>query len=294
MSESLHLPVMLNEVLEMAKMVPQVHKICDATFGRGGHTRMLLSEFPSAQVVAIDQDDTAIKFGRENFSSEIQAGRLEIIKKNFSEISWVNEFDFVLADLGVSSPQLDEKERGFSFNYDGPLDMRMDHSQAFNAKNIIMEYDEEELIRVFKEQGEVRSPFRVVRAIVHDRKTKEFNSTKDLAEMIARIDGWRKKGQHPATLYFMALRLEVNQELERLTAALPKMIDSLKDQGVLAIITFHSLEDRIVKNHFKSQLEIGRLINKKVIVPSDDEIKSNARSRSAKLRGFSKSKGSYQ
>lgn len=265
----------------------------DCTFGRGGHTRKLLETFPLSQGVATDQDPEALQFGRENFGDLINR-RLELVASTFGDYlrQTTRHFDFILMDLGVSSPQLDQGQRGFSFIHDGPLDMRMNPNAGRTAADIIHESSDEELMEIFKELGEVRNPFRVVRALVHDRKTIRFHSTRQLADMIARIDGWTRKGFHPATQYFMALRLAVNAELEQVAEALVPAIERLNEGGRLAVISFHSLEDRIVKNTFKGSLHLGSLVNKKVIVPTDAEQKTNPRSRSAKLRIFQKTQNS--
>jgi 16S rRNA (cytosine1402-N4)-methyltransferase len=192
----------------------------------------------------------------------------------------------MLLDLGVSSPQLDVAERGFSFYHDGPLDMRMDQRREQSAADVVNNIDEDDLTELFKTLGEIPRPYKVVRAIVHDRKTEPFTTTRQLASMIERVEGWSRKGHHPATRYFMALRLYVNRELELLEQALPDLIAGLNDQGRLAVITFHSLEDRIVKNFFKTHAELGKPVNKKVIIAKWPERKSNPRARSAKLRVF--------
>jgi 16S rRNA (cytosine1402-N4)-methyltransferase len=162
----------------------------------------------------------------------------------------------------------------------------MNQNQKISAATMINEWDEEDLIDIFKNYGEVRSPYRVIRAILFDRQTKPFTTTHQLAGLIERIEGWQKKGKHPATQYFLGLRLRVNQELESVQDSLPRMIRSLVPCGVLVVMTFHSLEDRIAKNIFKEHEDFGYRINKKVIVASDEEQKLNPRSRSAKLRGF--------
>ena len=162
--------------------------------------------------------------------------------------------------------------------------------QELSAETIINSWPEEELVEVFKSYGEVRSPFRVVRAIVHDRQEKPFTTTKELSGLIERVDGWRKKGHHPATKYFLGLRLAVNRELEQLSESLPHMMEALNENGRLAVLTFHSLEDRIVKRIFKSS-ELGKPVNKKVIVATREEQQSNPRSRSAKLRVFQRGVG---
>ncbi len=289
-----HTPVLLEEILTAFLPLKPISPLIglDATFGRGGHARRLLESLPSLKLIAIDQDETALDFGRKEFASEIATGRLQLRHTNFANFDYENHgnLNLILVDLGVSSPQLDEAHRGFSFYEEGPLDMRMNQKDEMTASDAIHTLEEQELIDVFKNLGEVRSPFRVVRAIVNDRKTKHFNSTLDLAAMIERIDGWRVKGRHPATQYFLALRLYINQELEVTRQALPKMIDALAPGGRLAVISFHSLEDRIIKYIFRDS-DLGRPVNKKVIEASEGELKQNPRSRSAKLRVFEKDSG---
>jgi len=287
----LHVPVLLNEIMNEAQLVSARASdwiYFDGTFGRGGHTHAILDRFQQVKAIVCDQDPQAIDYAKKNFSSYIEKDRLALIQSNFSkiDISQSPWFDFGLLDLGVSSPQLDNAHRGFSFNKDGPLDMRMDLTQSLTASELLMECDEEELIKIFKVYGEVFKPFRVARAIVNDRKLKKFDSTLEFANMIARIDGWKKKGFHPATQYFMALRLAVNQELQALESGLEKIVLGLKPKGRLAVLTFHSLEDRIVKEKFKSFTALGKPVYKKVIVATEDEMKKNPRSRSAKLRVF--------
>ncbi|MDZ4663155.1 MAG: 16S rRNA (cytosine(1402)-N(4))-methyltransferase RsmH [Pseudomonadota bacterium] len=287
-----HKPVMIKEVIDLfCERIPPTKKFLDATFGRGGHTRALLEHIPDCKVWALDQDIEAVRFGEVEFSEYISQGRLKIIQSNFTDFEEKCEqrvFDGILLDLGVSSPQLDVATRGFSFYHEGPLDMRMDQSQGITAQDIVNGWSERDLSALFRELGEISNPDRVVRAIVSDRKKKKFTTTRELAGMVERLCGWRKKGHHPATNFFLALRLSVNGELDVIVEALPKMVRALSENGRLIVLTFHSLEDRIVKNIFKGSLELGRLINKKVIVPSRDEILSNPRSRSAKLRAFEK------
>jgi 16S rRNA (cytosine1402-N4)-methyltransferase len=287
-----HIPVMLNEVLEMFALGPQQPlKMLDGTFGRGGHTKALLDKYPGLKVTAVDQDLSAIEYGKKNIVP-LFPERLHFFHGTFAKYMEQNKdaFDFILLDLGVSSPQLDEAERGFSFYNNGPLDMRMNREQKVSAETIINTWDEEDLIDVFKNYGEVRSPYRVIRAILFDRQSKPFTTTHQLAGLIERVEGWRQKGKHPATQYFLGLRLRLNQELESVRESLQPMIQSLVPGGVLAVISFHSLEDRIVKNIFKDHDELGYRINKKVIIASDEEQEKNPRSRSAKLRGFIRGK----
>lgn len=285
-----HRPVMVREIIEFFAplMARENLRYFDGTFGRGGHFRALLACAPQMKSLVMDQDVEAVQTARSEFQTLVQEGSLEVQHQNFSEFS-VQEhglFDMMLVDLGVSSPQLDQGNRGFSFYHDGPLDMRMDQRQQITAEYVLNTSSEDDLNRLFKEWGEVQRPFRVVRAIVHDRKTKAFQTTSQLAGLIERVDGWRQKGQHPATKYFMALRLAVNNELGVLEETLPKFIQALKPGGRLCVLSFHSLEDRIVKNIFKSATEDGRQVHKKVIVPSDEECGMNGRARSAKLRVF--------
>ncbi len=287
-----HIPVMAEEVLQA--FTPFVEsrdshelRYFDGTFGRGGHYSLIKDQFPNLKAVVFDQDLAALEHAHSIFKTEVEAGDLLVQHANFSQFSsekW-GLFDMMLLDLGVSSPQLDEPTRGFSFYHEGPLDMRMNATQEVTAEMIVNEAPEQELIRIFQEYGEVRSPFRVVRALVHDRKTTPFTTTKQLAGLIERVEGWRRKGFHPATLFFQGLRLAVNQELESVETGIPTLMQGLKPGGRLAVITFHSLEDRIVKNIFKNS-SLGRPVNKKVIVPQREEEVSNPRARSAKLRIF--------
>ena len=285
-----HYPVMINEIIEAFQPCFSLSnaRYFDGTFGRGGHYQIVKEKCPQVQAVVMDQDLQAIQFAQDKFSTEVQQAKLKVVHANFSEFAnhSLGNFDMMLLDLGVSSPQLDQAERGFSFYHDGPLDMRMNQQQELTAEYLINTSSEEELVDIFRNYGEVQKPFRVVRAIVHDRKTKAFQSTKELAGLIERVDGWRQKGHHPATKYFMGLRLAVNQELEVVEKTLPEMMRSLNMGGRLAVLTFHSLEDRIVKNIFRGHPELGRPVNKKVIIPTQEECDFNSRSRSAKLRIF--------
>jgi 16S rRNA (cytosine1402-N4)-methyltransferase len=292
-----HRPVLLREVVQGLTSVPSeafqsdsgraFDRYLDGTFGRGGHYQVLNKYLKNLKTLAFDQDLEAINQAQNKFKVEVESGALELIHGNFSRFLKEKDgtFDMILLDLGVSSPQLDEAARGFSFYQDGPLDMRMNQGQNVTAEVLINTLSEDDLVRIFKEYGEIFRPFRVVRAIVHDRKTKAFKTTHELAGLIERVDGWHRKGHHPATQYFMALRLAVNRELENLKETLPRMIEALNPGGRLAVISFHSLEDRITKWIFKES-EFGSQTHKKVIEASEDEIKINPRARSAKLRVF--------
>lgn len=286
----LHTPVLLNEILQFTRETREPIRFgLDVTFGRGGHTRAFLEEFPEVRMTALDRDREALRYAESEFSSYVDSGRLRLVHGNFhaqvpgapSGEGW----DFILADLGVSSPQLDTPERGFSFYHDGPLDMRMDQSQSFTAADVVNTWPGEDLVRLFQELGEIRRPHRVVQRIIERRKERPFSTTRELSELIERGEGWRKKGHHPATQYFLALRLEVNQELADLRPAAEGLIKSLASGGRLLILTFHSLEDRIIKYAFKES-DLGRPVNKKVVVPERQECLDNPRARSAKLRVF--------
>ena len=281
----MHKPVLLNEVVRFAtELGPRV--LLDGTFGRGGHARALLDALPEARVIAYDHDDHAIQHGREHFAPELAAGRIEFVHRSFHDLGQVPPVDLILLDLGVSSPQLDEAARGFSFYHDGPLDMRMDQRREVTAATIVNDWPEVELIELFRGYGEVRRPQRVVRAIVNDRKETPFTTTRQLAGLIERVEGWRKKGHHPATSFFLALRMAVNDELAGLSQSLPALFAALSPTGRMVVITFHSLEDRIIKYAFRDATDLGYPLFKRVVIPTDEELAQNPRARSAKLRVF--------
>lgn len=288
-----HVPVLLKEVLDSFSPLKNLKDLTyfDGTYGRGGHFREINKNFLLREALLADQDLAAVSAARAEWEQSIQAGKIKIFHQDFLEFAIGNKspLNLILLDLGVSSPQLDQPLRGFSFNKDGPLDMRMNQKGAKSAANLVNELDAEELMEIFKKYGEVPNPFHVVKAILEDRVQAPYKTTLQLSSLIERVDGWTKKGFHPATQYFMALRLVVNKELQILEQAVPLLIDQLQDGGLFSIITFHSLEDRIVKNLFKDD-ENGFLVNKKVIVPTEEECKLNVRARSAKLRIFQKGK----
>jgi 16S rRNA (cytosine1402-N4)-methyltransferase len=294
----MHKPVLLQEVLSFAA---ETHPkwILDGTFGRGGHTRALLQAHGDARVIALDQDVAAVEFAKDAFAVPIAEKRLMVEHFNFHEIAKfahtpAGGFDVILLDLGVSSPQLDQAERGFSFYNDGPLDMRMNQTLQMTAADVVNTWSEVELNHLFMKYGEVRRPQRLVRAIVNDRKKKLYQTTRDLSGLIERVEGWHKKGHHPATRYFLALRMAVNNELAGLEASVPDLMRVLSPTGRLIIITFHSLEDRIIKYAFREARELGFPFTKKVVIPSDEETEANPRARSAKLRVFQRSDNDEQ
>jgi 16S rRNA (cytosine1402-N4)-methyltransferase len=283
-----HVPVLFNEVMDSFSVFAGRTDLIyfDGTFGRGGHAAGVFEKYKPQKMYASDQDLIAIEHAKTHFPY------VEISHENFLEFAQNHKakntkFDMILLDLGVSSPQLDVADRGFSFNKDGPLDMRMNQKSERTAAKIVNQFSEEDLMRVFKEFGEVPNPYHVVKAIINDRVAKPFETTLQLSGLIERVDGWHKKGFHPATQYFMALRLVVNRELDVVEEALPLLIEQLNDGGRISVITFHSLEDRLVKNLFKDN-QTGFPVSKKVIAPSDEECKINPRARSAKLRVFQK------
>jgi 16S rRNA (cytosine1402-N4)-methyltransferase len=297
-----HLPVLVNEVVE--GLAPHAKGIyVDATFGRGGYTKAIL-ESGDCRVIGIDRDPEAVAVGRE-FEKQYP-NRFTILQGPFSQIKVllnginITHVDGIAFDLGVSSPQLDNAERGFSFRNDGPLDMRMS-ATGESAADLVNTMDEEELANIIYKYGEERASRKIAKAIVMDRKEKLFTRTLELASLIERIMP-RRDETHPATKTFQALRIAVNGELDELQEGLEAAEELLADKGRLAVVTFHSLEDRIVKNFLRDKAgKVSRgsrhlpdvsmhkeasfnLINNKAIAPSKDEIKANSRSRSAKLR----------
>ncbi len=289
-----HYPVMLNEVMEMfAKAnIEKPRTYLDGTFGRGGHAEVVANKFPELDIYALDKDKDAVEFANKQWEQKSKGKKFFIEQASFASLdsviekrNWPQKYDMILLDLGVSSPQLDQGSRGFSFYHHGPLDMRMDQRQPLTAEEIINYWSEEELVDIFKDYGEVFKPYKVVQNIMRERKNGNITSTQDLSNLIERSVGWRKKGKHPATQYFMALRLVVNRELEDLKEGLQTLMKRLVPGGRLVVITFHSLEDRIVKQVFRNS-DYGKPVNKKVVKPTRDEELENKRSRSAKLRAF--------
>lgn len=288
MSQPLHIPVLCAEILQFVAELPgELKQGLDVTFGRGGHTTALLEKFPQLKMTGLDRDPSAVIYGQQQFANLVQGGRLTLAQHNFhQELPAVDGgWDFILADLGVSSPQLDEAGRGFSFYQDGPLDMRMDQAQALTAADIVNQWSAEELSNLFHDLGEIRRPNRAVARILEQRQEKPFTTTQQLSQLLERSEGWQRRGHHPATQYFLALRLEVNQEISALRPAVESMMLKLRPGGRLIVITFHSLEDRIIKYAFKESTA-GQPVNKKVVMPGRAETGRNPRSRSAKLRVF--------
>jgi len=301
--KSPHIPVLLNELLEQFKDLESGYFI-DCTLGYAGHSKEILNQNSDINLIGIDRDIEAIKFSKERL---IEFGdRVKIVQGSFSKIfPTIKEKPIrgVLADLGVSSLQLDKLDRGFNFNSKN-LDMRMDKSLNLTAYDIVNSYSKDRLEYIFREYGEIKNPKRVVESIL---KNREIKSAKELTELIIK-NSLKVKKINPATLYFQAIRIEVNQELREIELLLDNLEERAKRGELkgakIAFITFHSLEDRIVKSHFKKWVRrcicpaenircecggdnrLGKIITKKPIIASNRELKANPRSRSAKLRVF--------
>jgi 16S rRNA (cytosine1402-N4)-methyltransferase len=296
-----HVPVLLAEVLGAAKVQPG-HRWIDGTFGRGGHSHALLEK--GALVLGLDQDEEAA--GAARALEARWPGKFWWKQRNFKELKtccrelgW-DRVNGVLLDLGVSSPQLETAERGFSFRFEGPLDMRMDRRSGPTAANLVNELSEGELTKLFYEHGGEREARRVVRALAARRQRAPFRTTTDLATVVAETLPHRRAGGiHPATKVFQALRIAVNREEEALLAALPQAVEIMQPGAVLAVISFHSGEDRVVKQFLRERgsewIDTPRhpntvpnpnhqLCNVKRYLPSDEEIERNPRARSARLR----------
>ena len=277
----------------------------DGTFGRGGHSQEILNHLnDSGRLFAIDKDPDAIQYAKDHFGLDkrfqIFHGSFAKIKDFAAEAGVLGAVDGILLDLGVSSPQLDNPERGFSFMQQGPLDMRMDITQAISAAKFINEAEVDEMASIFRTYGEERFAGRIAKAILEARKTQPITTTLQLAEIVKEANPKWEKHKHPATRVFQAIRIHVNQELTDLSSCLAQCLDVLAPGGRLAVISFHSLEDRIAKQFMRDkeqghkpppevpvkyeQLKTGFKRVGKAIMPQENEIKDNVRSRSAVLR----------
>jgi len=309
-----HRPVLLEETIESLKIRPDGIYV-DGTLGGAGHASQVCKRLSEkGRFVGIDQDDCALQAAGERLKEFGKNVRIDCVKSNYCRMKSVLEnlgidkVDGILLDIGVSSYQLDNAERGFTYREDAPLDMRMDQSSSFSAKDVVNQYDEMQLYRVIRDYGEEKFAKNIAKHIVAARQEKEIETTGELIEIIkasipAKV---RATGGHPAKRTFQAIRIEVNRELEVLQDSIDEMIDLLNDGGRLCIITFHSLEDRIVKNKFRENEDPcicpknfpvcvcgrkskGKVITRKPIVPSEQEVEENKRSKSSKLRVFEKS-----
>lgn len=302
-----HVSVLLNECIEGLAIKPNGTYV-DGTLGGAGHARVVCSYLTEeGHFIGIDQDKNALAVSTERLKDV--KPKVSIVNSNFEKVAEVLEVlgiegvDGMLIDLGVSSHQLDEPSRGFSYMHDAPLDMRMDQDGAYTAYEVVNDMTEEELFRIIKEYGEEKWAKRIAQFIVEERKQKPIETTYELVEVIKKAipQGARKDGPHPAKRTFQAIRIAVNRELEIIEPTIKVIVDKLNSGGRLCIITFHSLEDRIVKHAFRNlenpctcaphipicvcgKKPLVKVITRKPILPSDEEIEINPRSRSAKLR----------
>ncbi len=287
-----HISVLRDEVVQAFEGV-EIKTFFDGTLGAGGHAQAILEAHPEIErYIGCDRDPRAHGIAKETLAP--WANKIELVRGSYSELEkflderGIESIDGFLIDIGVSSMQLDEKERGFSFRFEGPLDMRMDPDGDLTAEQIVNEYSEKELEKIFREYGEERQARRAAAAIVFARKKRRIETTAELIEIVKPVLKWGKN--HPATLIFQALRIVVNDELGELERGLEGAIHRLSPGGRLAVISFHSLEDRIVKHRIKDDVgtkrEAGllKILTKKPILPSEAECKRNPRARSAKLR----------
>ena len=284
-----HVPVMLAEAVDALAVKPDGVYL-DGTFGRGGHAREVLKRLGAGgRLLLLDRDPQAIAMARAEFG---QDPRVQVRHGSFADLAeWdatEGGVDGVLLDIGVSSPQLDDPKRGFSFQADAPLDMRMDTSQGETAAQWIAAASERAIAEVVRRYGEERFAKQVAAALVAARARQPIESTGKLAAIVAAAVRTREAHQDPATRTFQAVRIHVNQELEELSLALPQAVDSLNPGGRLAVISFHSLEDRVVKHTFRAlasgDAPMVRLLTRRPVTASDAEIEANPRARSAKLR----------
>lgn len=278
--EFVHISVLRKELVDGLGIRDDGHYL-DVTLGGGGHTELILKRSPLCQVTSVDRDAMAIEAASERLKEF--GDRLKIVRSNFADFEpFEQKFDGIIADLGVSSAQFDQSDRGFSFRMDAPLDMRMDQRQALTAADIVNTYDEKSLADIFYEYGEERLARKIAKKIVAQRP---IRTTKELENIIFyTYHPKARKGRiHPATKVFQALRIEVNSELDSLKTLLKRVPNWLNPGGKIGIISFHSLEDRIVKNTFKGH-DLLRVITKKPIMATETETQNNPRARSAKLR----------
>ncbi|WP_153111893.1 16S rRNA (cytosine(1402)-N(4))-methyltransferase RsmH [Propionivibrio limicola] len=297
-----HQTVLLTEAVEALEVKPSGVYV-DGTFGRGGHSRAILAHLgPEGRLLALDRDPQAIAVARE-----INDPRLQVLHRSFAELgeavreAGLAHVDGVLLDIGVSSPQIDEGERGFSFRFDAPLDMRMDTTQGETAAEFLANADLKEITEVIRNYGEERFAFQIAKKIVAARSERPLATTGELATLVRETVRTRELGQDPATRTFQALRIHVNQELEQLALVLPQAVDVLAPGGRLVVISFHSLEDRIVKRFMREQASADRLPKNlplrsvdlpqpvlkligKAVKASEAEVAGNPRARSAVMR----------
>lgn len=309
MTDFQHTTVLLHETVDGLAIKPNGVYV-DCTLGGAGHSEYLLSQLNTdGHLYAFDQDQKAIENAKIRLAEYVTKNQVTFVKANFRELTTelnrlgVTEVDGILYDLGVSSPQLDEAERGFSYHQDAPLDMRMDQDAPLSAYQVVNEYSYHELVKIFFRYGEEKFSKQIARLIERKRVDKPIKTTGELVELIKEAipAPARRKGGHPAKRVFQAIRIAVNDELGAIESSLEQAIDMLSIEGRVSVITFHSLEDRIVKTMFKEFSTpkdmppglpvvpeefqpILKLVNRKPIIPSEEELQDNNRARSAKLR----------
>lgn len=308
MTEFNHVTVLLNEAIDNLNVKPDGTYV-DATLGGGGHSQLLASRLTTGKLWSFDQDITAINYDKEHLATELAEGKVAFIQNNFRNLRdalaevGVTEIDGIVYDLGVSSPQFDDGQRGFSYNYDAPLDMRMNQSQELTARTVVNEWDFHDLLRILSRYGEEKFAKQIARAIERQREIQPIETTFELVEVIksAIPAAARRTGGHPAKRSFQAIRIAVNDELGVVEESLAQALDMLKVGGRISVITFHSLEDRLVKTMFKEKTAVPelpaglpiipdemqpdyKLVTRKPILPSEEEMANNHRAHSAKLR----------
>lgn len=308
MTEFNHVTVLLNEAIDNLNVKPDGTYV-DATLGGGGHSQLLASRLTTGKLWSFDQDITAINYNKEHLATELAEGKVAFIQNNFRNLRdalaevGVTEIDGIVYDLGVSSPQFDDGQRGFSYNYDAPLDMRMSQSQELTARTVVNEWDFHDLLRILSRYGEEKFAKQIARAIERQREIQPIETTFELVEVIksAIPAAARRTGGHPAKRSFQAIRIAVNDELGVVEESLAQALDMLKVGGRISVITFHSLEDRLVKTMFKEKTAVPelpaglpiipdemqpdyKLVTRKPILPSEEEMANNHRAHSAKLR----------
>lgn len=315
MAEFKHVTVLLNEAVAGLN-VQSTGTYVDATLGGGGHTQAILKQLAGGHLYSFDQDQTAIKYNQQHLKSAIDAGKLTLIDDNFRNLGdeltahGISGIDGVLYDLGVSSPQFDDAKRGFSYQHDAPLDMRMNQEQSLSAMEVVNEWPYERLVKILYRYGEERFAKQIARKIEQRRRPKPIRTTFELVDVIKEAipAAARRHGGHPAKKSFQAIRIAVNDELGALEESLEQALALLNVGGRISVITFQSLEDRLVKTMFREKTSLSadlpqglpvipagmeptfKLINKKPITASKEELANNHRAHSAKLRIIEKIK----
>lgn len=309
MTEFKHVTVLLNEAVAGLNIRPDGTYV-DATLGGGGHSSAILNQLTTGRLYSFDQDQTAIRYNQQHLKKFIDDGRSILIEDNFRNLgtalakNGVKSVDGIVYDLGVSSPQFDDAQRGFSYKLDAPLDMRMNQQQALSAMNVVNEWPYEKLVKILYRYGEERFAKQIARKIERRRESKPIKTTFELVDVIKEAipAAARRHGGHPAKKIFQAIRIAVNDELGALEDSLEQALELLNVGGRISVITFQSLEDRLVKTMFHEKVSLAdelppglpvippemqpkfKLINKKPILPSQEELANNHRAHSAKLR----------